>query len=267
MTKPTDVDLKDRIGVSTLCLKGFTPEQGIERTLAAGFGAFELTPVTYGGPQAFDTQRRENLRELLAPFHQVTVHSSSMGNIADTDTAEREAACQRYRDLVQLALDLEADVATVHPGRSAPDAFAANVAMGKEMVELAGDSDLALGFELFDVEVARQVGNDNFGALFDVGHASCRGPTVDTDDVLGMIDEMADQIVQFHVHGVGAPDKTDHLPFVDNTWLDYERIVRRIVEMPFDGPIILEIGIRGTDGELNLRDCALARDALVGAIW
>ncbi len=258
--------LADRIGVSTLCLKGFSPEEGIERTLDAGFRAFEMTPITYGGPEAFDAEHRERLRSLMASFHLSTVHSSSMGNIGSDDVEERETAQERYRELVRFAKDVNADVVTVHPGRPEPDAFDRNVAVGKEMVALAEGSGMSLGFELFDVKVAQAVGPSDFGALFDIGHASCRGPEIDTDDVIGMVDEMEDQIVQFHVHGVGAPDKTDHLPFAENSWLDYGRIVERIEKMPFDGPLILEIGIRGEDGVRNLEDCATAKEALVAAL-
>jgi sugar phosphate isomerase/epimerase len=235
----------------------------VSRPLELGFGAFELTPITYGGPEAFDKDRRERLRDLLAPFHLVTVHSSSMGSIGDADPAKREAAQERYRALVRLAIDLDADVVTAHPGQPEPSIFDVNVEMGKKMVSLAEESGLALGFELFDVKVAQAIGSGRFGALFDVGHASRRALEVDTDDVLAMIDEMESQIVQFHLHGVGAPDKMDHLPLAQNTWLDYERIMKRIAEMSFAGPLILEIGIRGNDGVENLKDCVVARDVLL----
>ncbi len=265
-TSKDSLRLADRIGVSTLCLKGFTPQEGIECTLAAGFRAFEFTPITYGGPNAFNASQREALRNQLEAFQRVTVHSSSMGNIASDDPAERDQAREQYRELVRFANDVGAGVVTAHPGQPEPKVFKENVAVGKQLVGLAEGSDMSLGFELFDVEVARSIGSANFGALFDIGHATCRGLEIDTEDVLGMIDEMADQIVQFHVHGVGAPNKTDHLPFADNTWLDYELIMQHIEGIGLNVPMILEIGIRGTDGHLNLRDCIAAKNALVAAV-
>jgi hypothetical protein len=72
--------------------------------------------------------------------------------------------------------------------------------------------------------------------------------------------------VQFHAHGVGEPDKTDHLPFSQNTWLDYDRIVRHINAIRFSGPVIFEIGIRRENWSENLKDCIAAREALLQAV-
>ncbi len=257
--------LSDRIGVSTLCLKGISPDEAIERTLAAGFSAFEFTPITYGGPEVFSPAEREDLRRQLEAFRLVTVHSSGMGNIGSEECEERERAQQRYLELVRFAGDVGADVLTVHPGQPEAEVRDENVAFGKAMVVAVESAEVALGYELFDARVAREIGSPNFGVLFDIGHASRRGPEVDTDDVLRMIDELAVQIVQFHVHGVGAPDKTDHLPFSQNTWLDYDRIVRHIEGMGFAGPLILEIGIRRENWSENMKDCVAAREALLQA--
>ena len=84
-----------------------------------------------------------------------------------------------------------------------------------------------------------------------------------TEDVMRMMDELSDQTVQYHIHGVGEPDKTDHLPFSENTWLDYAPIVRKIEAYDFQGPVILEIGIRDENWQRNLDDCVLAKEALL----
>jgi sugar phosphate isomerase/epimerase len=128
-----------------------------------------------------------------------------------------------------------------------------------------GDQALKLGYELFDIRVASEIGHPKFGLLFDLGHASRLRPDVDTSDVLDMMDLSATQIVQFHAHGVGGKDKTDHLPFSQNTYLDYDRIVKHIKGLGLIGPLILEIGIRREDWEQNLEDCLSARNELVRA--
>ena len=261
----------ERIGVSTLCLRGIPLTEAIERTLEAGFSVFEVTPITYGGPEAFGAAEREDLRRRLSAFRLVTVHSSGMGgaNICSGDMDHRAWSQNRYLALVAFARDVGADVLTFHPGRAEAGGLpeeavrAENVAFGKILVDAAGDTEMAMGYELFDARVAREIGGANFGVLFDLGHASCRGPDVDTDDVLGMMDGLAEQTVQFHVHGVGGADKTDHLPFSQNTHLDYGRVVRHIKGLGFGGPLIFEIGIRDEDWQRNLRDCASAREMLV----
>ena len=265
--------LRDRIGVSTLCLRSIPPAEAIDRTLETGFSAFEFTPITYGGPEAFSQTEREDLRRRLEAFKGVTVHSSGMGgaNICSGDPAHREQSRQRYMELARFARDVGADVLTFHPGQKSSGGLseekvrAENIAFGKTLLATMGDREMKLGYELFDALVAREIGSPNFGMLFDIGHASRRGPEVDTDDVMEMINKLADQIVQFHVHGVGGPDKTDHLPFSENIWLDYGRIIPHIEGIGFSGPLILEIGIRTESWSENLKDCAAARDALVQA--
>ena len=267
-----NLDFAHRIGVSNLCLRGLSPSAAIDQTLEAGFAALEFTPISYGGPEAFSPAERRELRRQLSRFKVVTVHSSGMGgaNICSADPARREHARRRYLELVGFARDVEADVLTVHPGGMDPEGptkeevFAQNVEFGKEMAHAAGTAAMQLGYELFDARIGRQIGRKNFGVLFDIGHASRRAPAVDTTAVLAMIDELSDQTVQYHVHGVGeAEKKVDHLPFASNTWLDYERLVPHILASGFRGPLILEIGIRTENWAANLQDCVVARQDLV----
>ena len=74
-----DLVLEQRISLSTLCLRGIPLEEAIERALEAGFSALEWTPITYGGPEAFDSIRCEDLRKRFEAFKTLTVHSSGMG--------------------------------------------------------------------------------------------------------------------------------------------------------------------------------------------
>ena len=266
-----DLTLEQRIGPSTLCLRGIPLEEAIDRALDAGFSGFELTPITYGGPGAFDTDRCEDLRKRFEAFSAVTVHSSGMGgaDICSADESHRRKSREGYLDLMRVAREVGAGTVTFHPGRGdSPEQQTAqvrseNISFGKVLREAAAESSVAIGYELFDHGVAEEIGCPNFGVLFDVGHASRRSPDVTTDDVIRMIDDLSDQTVQYHVHGVGDPDKTDHLPFSENTWLDYGRIIAHIESQSFEGPMILEIGIRDEDWERNLQDCVSAREELL----
>jgi len=263
----------DRIGVSTLCLRGIPLIEAIDQVLEAGFSAFEITPITYGGPEVFAQEEREDLRRRLEAYELVTVHSSGMdgANICSEDSAHRKQSRQRYLALATFAEDVGADVLTFHPGRKGSEGSSEeavrteNIAFGKVLFETVGSAKMKLGYELFDASIAPKIGSPNFGVLFDIGHASLRGPEVDTDDVIEMVDELAGQIVQFHIHGVGNPGKTDHLPLSENTWLDYDRITGHIGHIGFSGPLILEIGIRTEEWAQNLKDCVAARDVLIQA--
>ena len=260
-----ELPLEARIGPSTLCLKGIPLDEAIDRVRDAGLTAFELTPITYGGPERFDENRCDDLRRRLEGFGTTTVHSSGLGNICNEDSDLRERAKSGYFGLLRVAKGVGADVVTFHPGRgdSEPGTAEVNIAFGKELVEAAEDSGVRLGYELFDRRIGEEIGAD-FGVLFDVGHASRRGSEVTTDDVLGMIDELSNQTVQYHVHGVGDPEKTDHLPFSENTWLEYDRIIDRVEAQRYQGPVILEIGIRDQDWQRNLEDCVSAKESLLG---
>ena len=269
-----NVTFRERIGVSTLCLRGIPLTRAIEQTLEAGFAAFELTPIIYGGPEAFSETERRDLRRRLDGFKLVTVHSSGMGgaNICSGDSAHRQHSRERYVELLRFAQDLGADVLTFHPGRQAADGLseqevrAENIAFGRKLVACLDGPSMKLGYESFDPVIAREIGSPSFGVLFDIGHACRRGPEVDADDVIAMIDELADQILQFHVHGVGGPGKTDHLSFEEDTWLDHGHIARHVESQRPSVPLIFEIGIRLENWSGNLKDCADARDALVQAV-
>ena len=261
--------LKDRIGVSTLCLRGMDLDEAIERTIEAGFSTFEITPITYGGPEAFSEADCSALREKLSAFGLVTVHSSGMGNICSDDASERDLARARYVDMLRFAETIGGGVVTFHPGQveqgsTKETEHADNVSFGKDLLDAANMDLLTLGYELFDPRVAKEIGDPSFGVIFDVGHASRLSMETDTDDVINLIDELADQVVQFHIHGMGEENKRDHLPFSENRWLDYGRIMKRIAPLPV--PFILEIGIRSEDGVQNLKDCVAARDEMVAAV-
>ena len=260
-----DLSLEARIGPSTLCLKGIPLNEAIDRVRDAGFTAFELTPITYGGPEVFDDRACNDLRRRFEAFATTTVHSSGLGNICSTDAEQRSRARAGYYGLLRVAKGMGAGTLTLHPGGGGPEGVPdeENVAFGKTLVEAAADSGIRLGYELFDHGIAEAIGDPHFGVLFDIGHASCRGPEVSTEDVMQMMDELSDQTVQYHVHGVGEPDKTDHLPFAENAWLDYGPIVRKIEAHDFQGPVILEIGIRDENWQRNLEDCVLAKEALL----
>ncbi len=279
----TIAELRRRFGISTLALRQMPLDEAIQAVTREGFGVFELTPRLYGGPERFDRQMRQRLRESLGPFEMVTVHSSGStlpdgrkANIASSDESYRRESVAHYLALVELALDLGAGVVTFHLGRgdekTSPDRVRdANRIFAGAATEKATGSDLQMGYECFDTELIKDIGEPRFGILFDIGHA-IHGLEADvTPGIVRMIKECFPSIVQFHVHGVQAMAEgvtRDHLPLQLNDVIDYADVIREIGKGGFAGPLVLEIGIRpdGQDAARNLKDAVYARDEFV-AVW
>ena len=271
-----------RIGVSTLCLPTTPWAEAIRLIHEAGFGAFELVPHLYGGPEQIDRDARQRLRDQLACFDLVTVHSSSAklpdgrrANIASEHERYRRESVDHYLALAQLALDIGASLATFHAGYGTKDEASdrereAHLMCAREIADIVRGSDLKMGFEYFDWELAAKIDRPRFGVLFDIGHAAMRSGGDLTAGSLVLMENLAPYVVQYHVHGVSVSEdgqKADHQSFAANNGIDYSRIVGAIGQRDFAGPLILEIEAwRDEDQLRNLRHAAQARDALV-AMW
>jgi len=253
--------------------------QAIERAFEGGFQLFELVPRLYGGPERFDEQARRNLRAELARFQRVTVHTSGPTlpdgrrvNIASPDGTIRRKSAEHYLGHIRLALDLDAEAVTLHPGRSEGDtspaqARQANLAFARMAIEEAGDSDLQMGYEYFDLELTREIGHPRFGLLFDVGHAALALESDITPGILEWMEKLFPHIVQFHVHGVRLLEgggKQDHLPLQANEAIDYAQVVQAMEAQGFAGPVVFEI--ENADKHENLRNSILGREELLG-MW
>jgi sugar phosphate isomerase/epimerase len=229
-----------------------------------------------------DRGLRRRLREELAAFDLVTVHSSSaklpdgrVADIAAEDRAYREASIAHYLALAELAHDLGASLATFHaryqvPEETNEDVRRAHLDLARVAVERYASGGLILGFEYFDAELAEAIGNPGFGVLFDIGHAAMRSSGDLTAATLALIDGLAPFVVQYHVHGVHVgPDgrKVDHRPLSENNAIDYGRVMAAIAAQAFAGPLILEIEA-WSGGEVwrNLEHARLAREELI-TLW
>lgn len=272
-------DFGRQVGISTLALQDMPLAQAIERAFGGGFRVFELVPRLYGGPERFDAQARRTLRAELARFDRVTVHTSGPSlpdgrkvNIASPDSSCRRESFEHYLEHIRLALDLGAEAATLHPGRSeegtsSAQVRAANLAFARRAIEEAGEEDLRMGYEYFDLELTREIGHPRFGLLFDVGHAALALERDITPGILEWMEELFPHIVQFHVHGVRlleGGDKQDHLPLHANNAIDYAQVIQAMKEQGFAGPVVFEI--ENSDKVENLGNSILGREELL-SIW
>jgi sugar phosphate isomerase/epimerase len=268
-----------QVGISTLALADMPLAQATRCALEGGFRVFELVPRLYGGPERFDKHRRRRLREEFACFERVTVHTSGptlpddrRANIASPDVSCRRQSVELYLAHVRLALDVGAEVVTLHPGFTEGEASPflvqeANLAFARSAIEEVGNEGLQLGYEYFDLDLTREIGHPRFGLLFDVGHAALRLETDITAGILNWMEKLFPHIVQFHVHGVRLLEgglKQDHLPLQANNALGYAEVIREIKRQCFAGPVVLEI--ENSDKHENLRNSILGREALL-AMW
>jgi len=277
-------DFGRQVGISTLSLRDTPLAQAIKCASEGGFRVFELVPHLYGGPERFDEHARKDLKAELTCFERVTVHSSgpilpdgSRVNIASSDSSCRLQSVEHYLAHVRLALDLGAEVVTLHPGRSEGEASPAqaqeaNLVFARMAIEEAGDEDLQMGYEYFDLELTREIGHPRFGILFDIGHAALQLETDITSGILVWLEELFPYIVQFHVHGVRLLEggrKQDHLPLQANnagfrSAIAYAQVIQAMKRQCFAGPVVFEI--ENSDKHENLRNSMLGREELL-AMW
>jgi len=268
--------LDDRIGVSTLCMPQIPIEETIGKIQAAGFEAIEIVPVKVMGYsnidwiEYFTPTKRKEMKSLLETFEIVTVHSSSLGvNICHTDAIQRQQAVQRYNALMEFAVDIGAQIVTMHSGdagnQNITDKY--HVEYGKTAAEYAARQNLMAGYEFFNPDVIAQIDSPHFGINFDIGHAAQRmPPSLEqcTQGVIEWIELLMPFIVEFHVHGVfiDGASMIDHQPFHRNTALDYSRLISLLREKNYEGPLMLEIEIP-SEPETTIAYCKEAKMELL----
>ncbi len=273
------MSMRDRIGISTLSLRGMPLEQAIDTVHEQGFRVFELVPHLYGCPGQFDVPIRKKLRDRLDCFETVTVHTSGArlqdgrgANIASSDTSYRRESVEHYLGHVRLALDVGAEASTFHIAhgdeKTSPEQVReAHLEFAQIALEQARDSDLRMGYEYFDTKLTEDIGHAQFGILFDIGHAALQSEGDLNAGILQLMQEMFPSIVQFHAHGVHVSergDKQDHQPLQANNGIDYAKVLCEIKERDFQGPIIFEI--QNSTDQANLKNTVYAREEFIG-IW
>lgn len=272
------MNIRNRIGISTLSLKGMSLDQAIDAAYEAEFHVFELVPHLYGGPEQIDQNMRASLRDGLGCFDTVTVHTSVAKlqdgrgtNITSSDKSYQDDCVEHYLEHSRLAMEVGAKLATFHVGRldsgSLQDQMNnAHLTFAKTALEQTRDSDLLMGYEWFDTKLTGEIGNHRFGILFDIGHAALQSTDINSG-IIQLMDETFPHIVQFHAHGVNVSDhgnKHDHQPLQANNGIDYAKVLRSIKGRKFQGPIIFEI--QNSNASENLQNTVYAREEFI-KLW
>jgi len=219
----------------------------------------------------------DELKERLLELPFVTVHAA-MGKhtrVSSPQKAERKAAIERCLDAVRFGASINARNVTFHAGPTGGRYFEDRteerrllVEFFKEAADLAGELGVTVGSEHFDYQLIDEAGVDNFGILFDIGHAARvlpDGPDKCADHVMELLKEAGDRIMEFHVHGVRWNGRRleDHVSLALNDCVDYRRIVSFVKEHQISVPWVFEIQVQLESSRAVLDACTDARDFLV----
>lgn len=223
----------------------------------------------------------EELKERLSPLPFVTVHAAMSGKhtrVTSRDDAEREIGIERCLDAVRFGAAIRARNVTFHAGPTGGRYFEERTEERRLLVDfcrraadLGGELGVRLGTEIFDYAVIDEVGSDNFGILFDIGHAANvlpSGPDECTDRIMEILQEAGDRVMQFHIHGVrwAGMRLEDHVSFAVNDCIDYRRIVRFVRERRIEAPWVFELQTELGSTRDVVAACVEAR-ALLTQYW
>jgi len=220
----------------------------------------------------------DELRERLCDVPFVTVHAA-MGakhtRASSPDETERAIGIERCLDAVRFGAAVGARNVTFHVGPTDGRFFEERaqerdllVDFCRQAADLAGELGVTVGTEVFDYQLIDKVGADNFGILFDIGHAANvlpGAPDECGDRVMELLQEAGDRIIEFHVHGVrwDGQNLADHVSLARSECVDFGRIVRFVKERRVTAPWVFEMQYE-LDSSLDVvRACDDARDFLL----
>jgi len=217
-------------------------------------------PLIQGGiwPRSFEKEERRKLKEAIKQLPIVTVHGTPFDlNISANNPGIREESIRQYEEAMDFANDIGCKIVTYHPGKYSSSIMPYNVYLSrhiefaKRITKRAEKYGIYTGLEngndiSFFLKIIEEVNSPNWGHLLDIGHA-IMGVKGNTQTVLDWIDKLGkDRIVEIHAHNVLAWSAVpggmiDHFPFEDGTCLEMETIFKKLKEIGYRGPIILEI--------------------------
>ncbi|MFQ6116820.1 MAG: sugar phosphate isomerase/epimerase family protein [Candidatus Bipolaricaulia bacterium] len=231
---------------------------GLVSQLGLGYLELKCEPgLLY--PREVPRAERVGLREALqAHGIMPTVHASFYDiNLASLNPLIREASARQLLECLQLAHDLGAEIAVVHPGELPgdypgellPRAREGLISSLKEALELAEDLGVTLALEnkargrnrgviqsaREHLELVEALDSPRCRIAFDVGHAHTFG--------LGLEEYMKKilpYLVEVHLHdNDGSGDQ--HRPLGAGT-IDFRSLLEALAREGYRGPLILEMG-------------------------
>ncbi|RLE81665.1 MAG: hypothetical protein DRJ51_03350 [Thermoprotei archaeon] len=283
-------DIGRYIGVSTHFMPltyNETLEQAISIVVKAGIRTFELVPVKYqaqiGWPynipnvgvwvREMSNKDIKKLEDLLSMFDLVTIHSPHLDlNIASCNIGIREESIRQYMECLELARKLDVEIVTFHPGRqtsgfirSDDEILEYEILFARKAVDYAKSHGMKVGYETGSVRRLKRLFEhfkpSEFGVNIDIGHVIMGGY-----DPVELIELWKDRTIEFHFHGVNHywGGYMDHQPVWMNNAVDFRKVISKMRDVGFMGPIICEI--QGNDIEQHVEHVLEARE-LIEFLW
>ncbi len=299
-------NMEENIGVPTSLMmdRGDRTEAqaitfAVNRIRDAGFKTVEIAPGqfrTVAGKNAeaflksaFGEEDRRGLRDLLKPFHTVTVHGSGIIiHVPGGREEGKEELWAPYLELMRFARDIGARLVTFHSlqppkGGSLDQEQMAryHIQFGKVAVEYAQKWALLAGYELatqyqFFLEnaIIDRIGSPRFGLLLDLGHVALHfsRPEDITESVLQLAEKCLNQTWEFHAGGVQVTSQglREHRPLDRHNLLDHGKLMNLLKREDFRGPLIFEIFYQSSKPEQtpasfteNIAACAEAKQEIL----
>jgi sugar phosphate isomerase/epimerase len=266
------MNIADRIGVSTISMTGVDVTEAIRMIAERGFKTIEIWAADFQGvagyplqpaagiwPRTCPPEKRNKIRGMLAPFETVIIHVQLYGtDICAINPGIREESRRQYRECLELGEDLGASHVTYHAGSQgnvlgadgperARRAREHNLSMARELIDRSEDSGILMGYENGPIrgtlDLVEAVERDRFGLLLDIPHAAMAADFHGTD---GIIDDMGlcrGKLVEVHAHGLWADVCVlrDHQDMHKNNCLDYSRLMPKLREINYRGPVVFEV--------------------------
>ena len=299
-------NMEDSIGVPTSLMMNpgdKTDAQAIKFAVNhirnAGFMTVEIAPGQFRSvagknaeaflKNAFGEEDRRDLRDLLKPFHTVTVHGSGLIiHVPGGKEEGKDELWAPYLELMRFSRDIGACLVTFHSlqppkGESLDQEEMAryHVQFGKVAAEFGQKWDLLAGYEaathyqfFLENRIIDRIGSPRFGILLDLGHVALnfsRSADI-TESVLQVAEECLDQTWEYHAGGVHPTSQglREHRPLDRHNLLNHGRLMNLLDGKDFRGPLIFEIFFQSSKPEQtpaffteNLEVCAEAKQEIL----
>jgi len=282
--------IEDLIGASTHFMPmtyGETLEYAVKLLEKADIRAFELVPVKYqaqiGWPynipnlgvwfREMDSKDIARLRDLLSTFKIVTIHGQHLDiNIASCNVGIREESVRQYMECLELARKLDISIVTFHMGRQTPgfirdeeEILKYEVEFAERAIDYARAHGLKIGYETGSVKridkILERFKPGEFWVNLDLGHTAMQRV-----DLLQVIERWRGRIVEVHFNGVNHywGGFMEHQCVWMNNVIDYRKVIPKLRDVGFMGPIICEI--QGNDIEQYIEHVLEAKE-LIEFLW
>lgn len=169
------------------------------------------------------------------------------------DSVDGDLELKRYINDIEICKNNNINLVIIHPtfGYIAPNVSEIGINRIRQIVEFANSISVKVSFENVELggyleAIISSIKLDNLGICFDVGH--CHAFYDDNFNTKFF----KDKVFAIHLHDNDKTFDQHNLPF-DGT-IDWNEAINKIIDMNYNGPIIIESGYNSYYKDINLSD-------------